>query len=41
VDQLGFGSVGRYFIPAYQAYPERFTLVAQLPGPDTYVFKLD
>lgn len=41
VDQLGFGSVGRYFIPAYQAHPERFTLVAQLPGPDTYVFKLD
>jgi hypothetical protein len=41
VDQLGFGSVGRYFVPAYQAYPERFTLVAQLPGPDTYVFKLD
>ncbi|MEN9940110.1 MAG: hypothetical protein RIR61_917, partial [Bacteroidota bacterium] len=22
-------------------HPERFTLVAQLPGPDTYVFKLD
>jgi len=41
VDQLGFGSVGRYFIPAYQAHPERFELVAQLPGPDTYIFKVN
>ena len=23
-----------------QAYPERFELVAQLPNPDTYIFKL-
>ena len=40
VDQLGYGSVGRYFVPAYQAYPERFELVAQLPNPDTYIFKV-
>lgn len=40
VDQLGFGSVGRYLAPAYQAYPERFELVAQLPEPDTYIFAL-
>ncbi len=40
VDQLGYGSVGRYFVPAYQAYPEHFELVAQLPNPDTYIFKV-
>ncbi len=40
VDQLGYGSIGRYFVPAYQANPEQFELVAQLPNPDTYIFKV-
>jgi hypothetical protein len=39
VDQLGFSSTYDFLIPAIQRYPERFKLLWQQPGPDTYIFR--
>lgn len=40
VDQLGFSSTPRFLVPAIQQYPERFEVVWQQPGPDTFVLRL-
>ena len=39
VDQLGFSSTYDFLIPAIQRFPERFELLWQRPGPETYIFR--
>ena len=39
VDQLGFSSTYDFLVPAIQRYPERFELLWQKSGPDTYIFR--
>lgn len=39
VDQLGYAQVGRYLVPAVQDNPEKFELLKQIPGPDTYFLR--
>lgn len=41
LEQLGFGSTGRYLFPAINANMDLFYLVWQLPEPDTYLLKFD
>ncbi len=41
LEQLGFGSTGRYLYPAIMANQELFGLVWQLPEPDTYLLKFN
>lgn len=39
IEQLGFGSTGKYLIPAVQKNMDKFEIVLQLPNPDTYLLK--
>ena len=39
IEQLGFGSTGKYLIPAIQKNMDKFQIVYQLPNPDTYLLK--
>lgn len=41
LEQLGFGSTGRYLYPAIMAHQELFPVVWQLPNPDTYLLKFE
>ncbi len=41
IEQLGFGSTGRYLYPAVQKNPEKFKLVKQMKNPDTYLFEIN
>jgi|GEM_PF-94524 hypothetical protein len=41
LEQLGYSSTGRYLYPAIRANMNLFTLVWQLPNPDTYLLKFD
>lgn len=41
LEQLGFGSTGRYLFPAIQQNFELFPVYWQLPTPDTYLLKFD
>lgn len=39
IEQLGFGSTGRFLVPAVQKNMDKFEVVLQLPNPDTYLLK--
>lgn len=39
LDQLGFGSTGRYLFPITQRNTEKFKIVKQLKNPNTYLMK--
>jgi hypothetical protein len=39
IEQLGFGSTGKYLVPAVQKNMDKFDVVLQLPNPDTYLLK--
>lgn len=39
IEQLGFGSTGRFLVPAVQKNPDKFDVVYHLPNPDTYLLK--
>lgn len=41
IEQLGYGSTGRYLYPAVQKNPEKFKLVKQVKNPDTYLFEIN
>ena len=41
LEQLGYGSTGRYLFPAIQQNMELFTVFWQLPNPDTYLLKFE
>lgn len=41
LEQLGYGSTGRYLYPAIQQYMQLFQMVWQLPEPDTYLLRFD
>lgn len=41
LEQLGYGSTGRYLLPAINKNPELFTLVLHLKDPDTYLFRFE
>ncbi|MGC3976865.1 MAG: hypothetical protein QM751_00635 [Paludibacteraceae bacterium] len=41
LEQLGYGSTGRYLYPAIMANQELFSVVWQLPDPDTYLLKFE
>jgi len=39
VEQLGYGSTGRYLVPAIRKYPDRFKMIKDIKYPDTYLFE--
>ena len=41
LEQLGYGSTGRYLYPAIAANPELFPVTWHLPNPDTYLLKFE
>lgn len=41
LEQLGYSSTGLYLYPAIQKNPELFSIVSQMPNPDTYLLFFD